>query len=80
MNVAYIRVSTIEQNTTRQYEDLKKFKIDKFFEEKASGKSTNRPILKEMLHQRKTKILDFSMEKLKEKERSRKLYYKGLSR
>ena len=27
----------------------KKFKIDKFFEEKASGKSTNRPILKEML-------------------------------
>ena len=49
MNVAYIRVSTIEQNTTRQYEDLKKFKIDKFFEEKASGKSTNRPILKEML-------------------------------
>lgn len=49
MNVAYIRVSTIEQNTTRQYEDLKKFKIDKFFEENASGKSTNRPILKEML-------------------------------
>ena len=35
---------------------------------------------KEMLHQRKTKILDFSMEKLKEKERSKKLCYKGLSR
>ena len=39
-----------------------------------------RSFYKEMLHQRKTKILDFSMEKLKEKERSRKLCYKGLSR
>ena len=42
--------------------------------------SVERSFYKEMLHQRKTKILDFSMEKLKEKERSRKLCYKGLSR
>ena len=49
MNIAYVRVSTIEQNPGRQYEDLKKFNIDKWFEEKASAKNTNRPVLNEML-------------------------------
>lgn len=51
-NVAYIRVSTVEQNTGRQYEDFaaRGIKIDKFFEEKASGKDTQgRPQLKAML-------------------------------
>ena len=38
MNIAYVRVSTIDQNPGRQYEDLKKYDIDKWFEEKASGK------------------------------------------
>lgn len=50
MNVGYIRVSTIEQNPDRQYSDLKKYKIDKFFEEHASGKNTDRPVLNEMLN------------------------------
>ena len=48
-NLAYIRVSTKEQNTERQHEILKKYKIDKVFEEKASGKDTNRPQLIAML-------------------------------
>ena len=49
MNIAYVRVSTIEQNPGRQYEDLKKYSIDKWFEEKASGRDTQRPVLNEML-------------------------------
>lgn len=50
MNIAYVRVSTITQKTDRQYEDLKTYAIDKWFEEKASAKDTKRPILKEMLN------------------------------
>lgn len=49
MNVAYVRVSTVEQNEGRQLEALKKFDIDKWFTEKVSGKDTNRPQLKAML-------------------------------
>lgn len=48
-NIAYIRVSTIEQNEARQREALKKYNIDKWFIEKASGKDTHRPKLQEML-------------------------------
>ncbi len=48
-NIAYIRVSTTEQNTESQWEILKKYHIDKPFEEKVSGKDTNRPKLMEML-------------------------------
>lgn len=48
-NIAYVRVSTIEQNEARQRESLKKYNIDKWFVEKASGKDVNRPILQEML-------------------------------
>ena len=48
-NIAYVRVSTIEQNESRQREALEKFKIDKWFVEKASGKDMNRPKLQEML-------------------------------
>lgn len=49
--IAYIRVSTKEQNTARQYELLKGRGIvpDKLYEEKLSGKNTDRPKLKEML-------------------------------
>lgn len=47
--IAYIRVSTQEQNTESQKEILKQYNIDKFFEEKVSGKNTNRPKLLEML-------------------------------
>ena len=49
MNIAYIRVSTAEQNESRQIEGLKKYKIDKIFEEKVSAKDMNRTQLKAML-------------------------------
>ena len=49
MNVAYVRVSTVEQNEARQVEALEKFGIEKWFTEKVSGKDTNRPKLQEML-------------------------------
>ena len=48
-NVAYIRVSTLEQNTESQFEILEPYKIDKYFEEKVSGKNTDRPKLLEMI-------------------------------
>ena len=48
-NVAYIRVSTLEQNTSRQLADCP-VKFDRVFEEKASGKNIDgRPVLKEMM-------------------------------
>lgn len=47
--VAYIRVSTIEQNTESQRAILSKIKIDKYFEEKISGKNAKRPELQAML-------------------------------
>lgn len=47
--IAYVRVSTIEQNESRQIEALKKYNIDKWFIEKISAKDTNRPKLKEMI-------------------------------
>lgn len=49
MNIAYVRVSTVEQNEQRQLESLKRFNIDKWFIEKVSGKDTNRPQLQAML-------------------------------
>lgn len=48
-NIAYIRVSTIEQNEARQKTALQKYNIDRWFIEKASGKDTNRPKLQDML-------------------------------
>lgn len=48
-NIAYIRVSTVEQNEARQKEALKNYNIDKWFVEKKSGKDTNRPVLQELL-------------------------------
>lgn len=49
MKVAYVRVSTIEQNEGRQLKALESHKIDKLFIEKASASDRNRPILNEML-------------------------------
>lgn len=49
MNIAYTRVSTIEQNETRQVESLEKHNIDKWFSEKVSAKDTNRPQLQAMI-------------------------------
>lgn len=48
-NVAYVRVSTVEQNEERQIQALEKYGIDKWFIEKVSGKDTNRPKLNQML-------------------------------
>ena len=43
MNIAYVRVSTEEQDGTRQREPLEKHRIHKWFVDKASGKNTDRP-------------------------------------
>lgn len=49
MNVAYVRVSTAEQNEARQIAELKKKDIDRWFMEKVSAKDTNRAKLNEMI-------------------------------
>ena len=49
MNIAYVRVSTVEQNEGRQKEGLSKYDIDKWFVEKVSAKDMNRPQLNTML-------------------------------
>lgn len=47
--IAYIRVSSLEQNIESQKELLANVPIDKWFEEKISAKNTQRPQLQEML-------------------------------
>lgn len=50
MNIAYVRVSTVEQNEARQVEALEKHNIEKWFIEKQSGKNmTDRPELNTLL-------------------------------
>lgn len=49
MKIAYVRVSTVEQNEERQIEGLEKHGIDKWYVEKVSGKNTDRPELQRML-------------------------------
>jgi len=49
MNIAYVRVSTVEQNEARQCENLTKYGIDKWFTEKVSAKDTNRQQLQAMI-------------------------------
>ena len=44
--IGYIRVSTVTQNTDRQLHGIE---LDKVFEDKCSGKDTNRPKLTECL-------------------------------
>jgi DNA invertase Pin-like site-specific DNA recombinase len=45
-NIGYVRVSSLDQNETRQLEGEK---LDRIFTDKASGKDTNRPQLQELL-------------------------------
>ena len=53
--IGYKRVSTVDQNTARQLDGMK---FDEVFEDKASGKDTNRPQLAAMLrHVRKDDII-----------------------
>ena len=49
MNIAYVRVSTVEQNEARQLEALEKRDIDKWFTEKISAKTADRPQLQAMI-------------------------------
>lgn len=49
MIVAYVRVSTVEQNEARQVEALQKHGIEKWYTEKVSGKDTKREQLQLML-------------------------------
>lgn len=49
-HIAYIRVSTEDQNTARQREAFKDLRIDKYYEEKVSGKNIkDRPELQKMM-------------------------------
>ena len=52
-DIAYIRVSTVEQNTERQLANCR-IEFDKVYEDKASGSSTNRPEL--------AKLMDYARE------------------
>jgi len=47
MLIGYKRVSTQEQNTDRQLDNIQ---VEKVYEDKASGKSTDRPALLECLN------------------------------
>ncbi len=49
MKVGYIRVSTAEQNTARQEVLLEELGVSRVYIDKMSGKSADRPKLKEML-------------------------------
>lgn len=64
--VGYIRVSTVDQNTSRQEEQLQGFNLDEVFTDKASGKDTARPQLQAALkHLRKgDTLLVHSMDRL----------------
>jgi DNA invertase Pin-like site-specific DNA recombinase len=46
MRIGYIRVSTLDQNTARQLDGVP---VDEMYEDKASGKDTNRPQLQAAL-------------------------------
>ena len=49
MKVGYVRVSTAEQNTARQEVLMKQLGVEKVYIDKISGKSADRPQLREML-------------------------------
>lgn len=49
MRLAYVRVSTVEQNEQRQIEAIQRYDIEKWFTEKVSAKDINRPKLQELL-------------------------------
>jgi DNA invertase Pin-like site-specific DNA recombinase len=56
--VAYIRVSSVDQNEARQVEAMAHLHIDKTFIDKLSGKDTNRPQLQAALdHMREGDVL-----------------------
>ena len=48
-NIAYLRVSSVDQNLSRQQEAMASVELNKVFTEKASAKDTNRPVLQECI-------------------------------
>lgn len=50
IKIGYIRVSTEEQNTLRQEALMEDLGVDEIYIDKASGKNTDRPELRRMLH------------------------------
>lgn len=64
--VGYVRVSTIDQNTSRQEEQLAGFQLDRTFLDKASGKDTARPQLQEAIKycREGDKLIVHSMDRL----------------
>ena len=49
MNIAYVRVSCLNQSEARQVEALEPYKIEKWYREKVSAKDTNRQQLQAMI-------------------------------
>lgn len=49
MNIGYVRVSTVEQNTLRQEALMQELGVEKVYIDKLSGKDMARPQLQEML-------------------------------
>lgn len=62
--IAYVRVSTVDQNEARQIEALTPYGIEKWFKEKVSAKDTNRVQLQSMLEYARegdtVYVMDFS--------------------
>jgi DNA invertase Pin-like site-specific DNA recombinase len=50
MIIGYVRVSTTGQNLDTQKEAIQNYGIDKLYQEKASGRNQERPVLKELLN------------------------------
>lgn len=48
-NIAYLRVSSVDQNPSRQQEAMASVELNKVFTEKASAKDINRPVLQECI-------------------------------
>lgn len=48
MIFGYARVSSKDQNLSRQIKDLEEFGCERIYEEKQSGKDLNRPVYHEM--------------------------------
>ena len=51
MKIGYARVSTIDQNLDMQLKELRKAGCELIYQEKASGKNTERPELKKLIEQ-----------------------------
>src|SRR5699024_1876607 len=47
--IGYVRVSSVEQNPARQYQQLKEMGMARIYEERLSGASQKRPELKNIL-------------------------------